>query len=217
MTKKAIKTGLLIALISAGSLNAEKSKFKAIVLSALVPGAGQAYMGETSKAEVFIGLEIASWATYFGFRHHGYALENEAVSYAYTYGNLSVRNPNEDFWYAVEMNQSRSKYIEKLFREARQIYPDSPDSQVAYVNANAVAGSWSWPGETEWFHFQDLRRASRDAYQRALVVTGVMIANRIASVVELIVNKRASSDSEIGLNMGITPGGVAVVGLSKKF
>ncbi len=195
-------------------LSAEKSKFKAVLLSAIVPGAGQAYLGETTQAEIFLGIEVASWASYLGFRHHGYALRNQAISYAYTYGSLSVTHPDEDFWYAVEMNQSRAKYIEKLFREARQIYPDAPDSQVAYVNRNAVAGSWSWPSENEWFHFQDLRKASRDAYQRALIVTGVMVANRVASVVELLINRRSQS---VSFRMGITPGGVVVLGMNRRF
>ncbi len=216
MKKKFLTSGILLILAISMStgLHAEGSKLKAVALSVLVPGAGQAYLGRTTQAEAFITAEVASWIAYFGFRHHGYALENQAISYAYTYGNLSVTAPDERFWKALELNISRDMYIENLFREARQFYPDDPDSQVAYVNAHAVPGSWQWPSENEWFHFQDLRTASRSAYQKAMLVTGVLILNRIASVVELFVN---IPSKDVSLRMGASPYGIVAVGLNKRF
>ncbi len=60
----------------------QRSVAKAAVLSLLVPGAGQFYVGDKLKAVPFFLADVAGWATYFGFRSQGNKRENEYRNYA---------------------------------------------------------------------------------------------------------------------------------------
>ncbi len=60
----------------------QRSVAKAAVLSLLVPGAGQFYVGDKLKAVPFFLVDVAGWATYFGFRSQGNKREDEYRVYA---------------------------------------------------------------------------------------------------------------------------------------
>jgi len=55
----------------------QRSVAKAAVLSLLVPGAGQFYVGDKVRAVPFFLVDVAGWATYFGFRSQGNKREDE--------------------------------------------------------------------------------------------------------------------------------------------
>ncbi|MGH8004214.1 MAG: hypothetical protein ACRECJ_05775 [Limisphaerales bacterium] len=60
----------------------ERSVAKAAALSLLVPGAGQFYVGDKVKAIPFFLVDVAGWATYFGFRSQGNKREDEYRAFA---------------------------------------------------------------------------------------------------------------------------------------
>ena len=60
----------------------QRSVAKAAVLSLLVPGAGQFYVGDKLKAVPFFLADVAGWAAYFGFRSQGNKREDEYRTYA---------------------------------------------------------------------------------------------------------------------------------------
>jgi hypothetical protein len=60
----------------------QRSVAKAAVLSLLVPGAGQFYVGDKLKAVPFFLADVAGWATYFGFRSQGNKREDEYRAFA---------------------------------------------------------------------------------------------------------------------------------------
>lgn len=55
----------------------EKSPTKAFLLSVAVPGAGQWYYGSKTRALVFFGAEVATWALYLNFHSDGNTREDE--------------------------------------------------------------------------------------------------------------------------------------------
>ncbi|HXF48556.1 MAG TPA: hypothetical protein VNL73_03895 [Verrucomicrobiae bacterium] len=67
----------------------QRSVAKAAVLSLLVPGAGQFYVGEKVRAIPFFLVDVAGWATYFGFRSQGNKRENEYRVFADQHWNPS--------------------------------------------------------------------------------------------------------------------------------
>lgn len=67
----------------------QRSVAKAAVLSLLVPGAGQFYVGEKVRAIPFFLVDVAGWATYFGFRSQGNKREDEYRAFADQHWNPS--------------------------------------------------------------------------------------------------------------------------------
>ncbi|MCI0329388.1 MAG: hypothetical protein L0196_00335 [candidate division Zixibacteria bacterium] len=67
----------------------QRSVAKAAALSLLVPGAGQFYVGDKLRAVPFFLVDVAGWATYFGFRSQGHKREDEYRAYADAHWNTT--------------------------------------------------------------------------------------------------------------------------------
>ncbi len=68
-----------------GQLNGpvkQKSPKKALILSAVVPGAGQAYYGSYWKAAGFVTLEAAAWTIYAVYTNKGNQIEDDFQAFA---------------------------------------------------------------------------------------------------------------------------------------
>ncbi|MBN2709183.1 MAG: hypothetical protein JXR46_09070 [Calditrichaceae bacterium] len=91
----------------------KKSGFKAVMFSALFPGAGQFYTENYIRAAIYAGLEIAFWGAYAVYTKKGddvdaqmrsYAdehwIENKYWSYLYQTGLVYVQN-NDPSWESI--------------------------------------------------------------------------------------------------------------------
>ncbi len=63
----------------------QKSIPRAVVFSALVPGAGQAYVGSFLKSALFLTVEVAAWAVYFKYNQLGKDKDREFKAFADKY------------------------------------------------------------------------------------------------------------------------------------
>jgi len=59
-----------------------KSIQKAFLLSAILPGAGEYYMGSKTRMLLFGGIEVLSWTGYLTYHHKGKVKEKEFKDYA---------------------------------------------------------------------------------------------------------------------------------------
>ncbi len=72
-----------------------KMPAKALLLSAVLPGAGQIYDGEYLKALGFLAVEAASWYFYSGYQGKGNDIEDEYEKYADTHWS------EDKYWQAI--------------------------------------------------------------------------------------------------------------------
>ncbi len=205
---------LLPSLLFAGD-NALKAGLSSLIL----PGLGERYLGLKTRAYGFLTTEVSLWLTYAGFSYHARRLDEDWRTFAYTHCGADPTREDEDYWKALEMNMSREDYLEDLWREARQYYPDNPDSQAIYVQKNAISGDWCWPSRKVWFRFQDIRKAARKAYIRAEIVLGCILANHIASAIDAFISAKLLGDNSamIDIDMSINPRGRSSFVVLKRF
>ena len=93
----------------------KKSVGLGVLLSALLPGAGEFYGGNYLKAGVFFGIEVLAWATFAYFESKGNTKEDEYKAYADQY--WSVRT------YANWLKNEG-------FNESNGINPNEPDLNI---------------------------------------------------------------------------------------
>ena len=102
----------------------QRSVAKAAVLSLLVPGAGQFYVGEKVRAVPFFLVDVAGWATYFGFHSQGAKREREYKTYADLHWDPQKYFTFLDTALGIA---SRSDYDTVARRyDSHDFYPDSP-------------------------------------------------------------------------------------------
>ncbi len=93
----------------------KKSVGLGVLLSAIIPGAGELYGGNYLKAGIFFGVEILAWATFAYFESKGNKKEDEYQAYADQYWDVRT--------YARWLKNEG-------FDEATGINPDEPNRDI---------------------------------------------------------------------------------------
>lgn len=180
-----MKKILLIIIFFSSALEA-RWPLKELGMSLLVPGLGQLITGQKGKAMMFGAIEFTAWTGFGLFRLHGNSLTEDYRIYGMGHAGADPGRRDEEYWKAVELFFSREAYLEYLRRVARGIYPDDIEAQKEYVESHAVSGEWQWKSVDEWFSFQDLIKGSRIAYTRSRLMILAAVANRIASLFDIL-------------------------------
>lgn len=93
----------------------EKSVGLGVLLSAVIPGAGELYGGNYLKAGIFFGIEVLAWATFAYFESKGNKKEEEYIAYADQYWDVRT--------YARWLKNEG-------FSESSGINPDEPNRDI---------------------------------------------------------------------------------------
>jgi len=167
-----------------------EADWKDIALSFLLPGYGEIKQGAKLRGYSYIGIESFLMLGWAGFTVHGRSVEKDYIAFAYSNAGANPWREDEEYWLAVEQYISHEKYLEYLRREARQLFPDSPEAQKRWVDEHDVGGEWKWKSKKEWFLFQDIRKEARTSFQKAKICFVFLLANHIASGVDAFITER---------------------------
>jgi len=152
-----------------------KSKLLAVGLSLLLPGAGQYYQENKSRAIFFGSTEAVIWSGFLGFRLYGSWKKDDYRAWASFNAGADVDGKDDRFFEKMTYYDSRDEFnqLETLFEgENAVIFPNSPD----YF--------WNWESDQARAHYRDLRNQSKNAFRRSLLFLGVATANRIISAID---------------------------------
>lgn len=206
---------LVISVDTAISRNADKSLLAGMALSLVVPGMGQKYLGEDQRVKGYIWTDLVGWSTVIVSWFVGDAYLSSAQSYASRHAG--VENPPKDPDFLDLMSRYRSRagiagqnsnpdlkddYNMWLIRAGESVEMDYPDD---------ASHNWDWgPSENPEtsMHMREydriLRgyRISRIVFQVSL---GVVVLNRIVSMVDVLRIHRATSNRSLALVPTMTP------------
>jgi len=150
------------------------SKTKAVLLSLLVPGAGQFYTGARGRGEVFLGAEVATWIGYFAFRTYGNWKEDDYRRYAVKYAGIDPVDKNDEFYRNLTFYDSREDYntAGRIIDPRGPYYPPGADYY------------WFWNSPDQREYYRTLRNDSETAFRKATFMLGVSVFNRILSAID---------------------------------
>ncbi len=164
---------------------AKKSLPKAVFLSAVLPGAGQYYVGAKREAKAFLIAETTMWAGYLGLNWFGRRARDDYKLYAISRAGANPETTSEDYYYAMEVYRTNDAYNEEIRREARRMYPNDVEAQEEYVLEHGFweEDSWSWKDTEAWEDYGRLRTTSRDHFHKASYCIGATVLNRLVSAI----------------------------------
>lgn len=168
---------------------------KAGALSALLPGAGQWYLGERSTARYFFAAEGGIWAGFAAFRIYGGWKEDDYVRLAEERAGAHVEGQSDEYIDFVSFYNSIDDYngLGRALEPTRPYY--SPDDPNLY---------WRWESETYKDTFRSLKNRSREAYRRSNFMIGAAVLNRVASAIDAIILARKAR-AVVGEGFSILP------------
>jgi len=201
---------MVISVDTAISRNSGKSLAAAMALSAMVPGLGQNYLGERQRVKAFVWTDALGWSTVAIAWFAGDAYLRSAQSYARRYAGA---NPPKDAVFLDVM----SRYRSRSGVAGQNSNPDLTENYdmsmiraglaVDAVYSSDPAHTWDWgssdnPATTA--HMQSFSnivrnyRFSKIAFQVAL---GVVVVNRLVSVLDVMRIHRATSTDPLTLQL----------------
>ena len=194
-----------------------KSKWKALGLSLLLPGAGQYYAESGNKMVIFGTAEAFVWSGYFGLRIYGGWKKEDYRAWAAFKAGADVNGKSEDYFEKLTYYDNLDDYnqFELLYEGSRaQPFPDSPEYY------------WNWDSDESRGYFRELRNQSKSAFRRSLLFLGAAVANRLLAGIDAY---RAASSYNNSLEFsekkwhlycsaaGIPEDGKVEIGFSTKF
>jgi hypothetical protein len=192
-----------------------KSVPKAFLLSLLLPGAGQFYAQAPGRGMLFIGTETAIVSTYVGFRLYSNWKEEDYQLFAAAHAGVDPGGKSVNYYEDISLHMSMEDYNRQQLRDYRE-------EAVLYTGSDF----WEWDGEGSRREFDSLLRASSNARDNAIIVTGLGLLNHLLSAVDAArtargYNRRqASIPAPVQVTFDVQPipgSSLVMVGLEKRF
>jgi hypothetical protein len=165
-----------------------KNPMVALLLSCIVPGWGEIYVGDTSRGRWFMASEVAIWTGYGAFQIQAGMREDDYREYAEIFGGADA---GADDGYLGDMgdyirSEGDNSYNQSIARDARSLFPDDREAQLAYIEENGYYGdlSWDWGTADRFLDYRDLRQAASKSERNAFYMTGVAVLNRALSAID---------------------------------
>jgi hypothetical protein len=175
--------------------------WKAALLSAVLPGLGEAYSGHTNRAIVQGSVEAGIWISYATFKVQEDLRGDRAREFAIHYAG-AVSSGNEDYYKAVgqflraEGPGMWNEYVRRQLRDTGEV-----------VGREYTGGeAWAWTSEERYIDYRRLRRDMLTADDRATNMLAFAILNRVVSVASVVQAVRSDHARAREFGLRIEPG-----------
>jgi len=174
LTMLAADSGRVTLDMSEPSAGKRISTKKAMLLSVLLPGAGQYYAGSTFKGQVFMGIEAAIWSGFIAYRVYGDWKRDDYKSYAATHAGVDNDGKDEQFydWVGFYENREEFNQLGRLYYPERPFLPDD------------AAHEWQWDSESSRAVFKNIKDASKKSFRNASFMLGLALFNRVIAGID---------------------------------
>jgi hypothetical protein len=154
-----------------------KSATKAMLLSLLLPGAGELYAGNKTHSRIFLGIEGSIWGSFFAFRTYGSWKKRDYKGYSALHAGVDLDGKNDNFFEDITYYDKRDEY-----NQFARLY--NGDQAIIYPENDFW--NWEWDSQDSKGRYRELRNQSKSAYRRALYMVGLAALNRVVSVLDAV-------------------------------
>jgi len=181
-----IAVALMASAVQGGEGLQSKSMGKALLMSLVLPGAGQEYVGSHKRARSMLAAEGAIWTTYALFTVQGNNREDKYQEMAGLFAGVSGER-SDSYYQAIGFYPTNYEYNIDVKREARYIYPYDPALQDQYVLDNGYFGNdgWEWDSVEQQLDYRETRTSSKESHRRATLTVGFAVLNRMVSMIDV--------------------------------
>ena len=181
-------------IISFNLFSQELSARKAMLYSAILPGLGEIYTKNPTKAGFFLGAEFAILFSYFRFKTE---TEWKIDSYErFAFVNAGIPKNSSDVLYQNAQDYiSSEEYNERIILAARNyflIYLNDEEAYEEYLSYHLIPEEegWDWENNKNWSKFQKLRRQKQDLEIYSNFAVAGLILNRLVSILDSAISTK---------------------------
>jgi len=168
-------------------------------MSALVPGTGQIALGQTNRGAALLGLDILALSSYWATGRQKNDLIDSYTRYAQVYAGIP-EDMGERYYQHVQEYLSSDEFNQSVELAARNyylIYIYDPDGFAQYMLENTYSEeeAWAWQSTLQQDHYRKLRRKTQTTKMYQNLSLGVVILNRVISIIDVALISRDPSKS----------------------
>jgi hypothetical protein len=152
------------------------SKGVNILLSLILPGAGEWRMGHKNTAKFFFGTEFLLWVGYFSFNAYADVIKNDFHTFGSVHASANPHQKDDQYWIEIGSAENIYLYNEQRLRE-RDISGTYPETDLYY---------WQWDSKDSRQRYNRLRVNAHDWERRATFVVSGFILNRLVSAIDVL-------------------------------
>ena len=202
MVKKMILIMMILTIVTGLFAETEKSALKAMAMSAVLPGAGQMYLGNNIKAGIFMTTDIIVIGSYLRFQQEKNLAIDNYKKYAYVKAGLR-QNADEDIYNLAHRYRSSDRYNELYAQNLQNrliLGYITQRQQEEWFDMYKIQDedSWNWEYESDFIKYRNYRTDKLDYELYASFAVGAMILNRIISMLDAtIFTNRLNRDNRL--------------------
>ena len=201
--KEKIITMLAIFLMMGGLFaESEKSRLKAVAMSAVFPGTGQAYLGNSTKASIFMATDIMIVGSLIRFnKERDLAIDNYK-----TVANVKAslrKDAPENMYSLINRFRSSDEYNNYLAHDLQNALISgqiTQEQQMEYYEMYKIQESdqWKWELDSSLNEYRRLRREKQSFELYGNLTLGAIFLNRIISVLDVtIFSNKLNKDNQL--------------------
>jgi len=175
-------------LSSFGDRSNRKSALGAMAMSAAVPGAGQFYLGQNTKAGIMVTAEMLAVFSLLRFNKEMNILTDDFKMYAHANAGLRRGASDEIYKHAANWRSSEEFHtaLRLWARNRFLIILNDPDAYERAIEFNSLDpnDTWAWESDAHFRQYRSIRREKQNYEIYRNFAAGAMIINRIVSVID---------------------------------
>jgi hypothetical protein len=153
-----------------------KSPSRAFFSSLLLPGTGEAYVGEYTQSKIFLGIEIVAWGLVIANVINVNNRQDDYKNFAVQHASVIRNSKSDQFWIDIGKFDTIFEYNEERIRE-RDIDAIYPESRFWY---------WNWDNTENRFFYDAKRIETREIEQNRLYFFAAIALNHVVSAINAL-------------------------------
>lgn len=155
---------------------ARKSPSRAFFSSLILPGTGEAYVGEETQSKVFLGIEIVAWGLVIANMINVNMRQDDYRNFAVQHALVERAGKSDQYWIDIGKFDTVFEYNEQRIRE-RDIEALYPENRF---------WEWRWDNRENRFFYDSKRIETREIEQKRLYFFGAIALNHLVSAINAL-------------------------------
>jgi hypothetical protein len=171
-----------------GDDDGTKSTYRAVALSALLPGLGERYVGNEARGTMLHVVEAAIWGTFAFYRLQAEDRQSRQIEYAGVHAGAPT-GQSSDYYEHIGLWLSLDEWYDIVRRDARFRFPDDADAQAAFFEKNKrydPSQAWAWDDDAERTRYRQIRSRAERSFRNARLAAGAAVFHRLASMIDAV-------------------------------
>jgi hypothetical protein len=153
-----------------------KSSSRAFFSSLILPGTGEAYVGEKTQSKIFLGIELIAWGLVVANMINVNMHQSDYKNYAVQHASIKRVGKNDQFWIDIGKYDTIYEYNEQRIRE-RDLDAIYPENQFWF---------WNWDNTDSRFFYDSKRIATRESERNRLYFFAAIALNHLVSAINAL-------------------------------